>query len=459
MAGIDVPQAIFNQIDVNRDGVIDPTEFHQWANGANATRGASGRSFAGYDGSSNYEASSSYSGGPFAGDAGYYTAGASLGGTGYSGYDSSVSYLNGYDGGVGYNTSALYGGSHDGGYGSHTTSGWATDAQGLYQDSNPQIIRRPAPGGGVTYKQNILVRFLQPPPVPPPGPLIIKEVRPPQPPAPPPLRIRQRAPPLRSLPPLVLRERPPLPPLPIQSQLVIRRLAALPVPPRSVIIERLPPLPPKPRDVIIERWLPYGRRARRRVILQRAGPARLYPRPRNIVIQYEPIQAQVVRQFQRLGVQAENPHHYVQRYGSSLRDSFSLLQEARHAGVVEDISPPGVVGTGYAGTNTYYGGLAQTYADAYGIPSVYDWGTAGDGYYAGLHSSQSRYDSGYTEGYDGGQYLSSSLYESGLYGGGNGVSSANGFDVVNASSHAADTNQEGPIDQEEYYRLAQRGLL
>ncbi|CAF4083036.1 unnamed protein product, partial [Didymodactylos carnosus] len=69
-----------------------------------------------------------------------------------------------------------------------------TDAQGLFQDSNPQIIRKPAPGGGVTYKQNILVRFLQPPPVPPPGPLIIKEVRPPQPPAPPPLVVRQRAP-------------------------------------------------------------------------------------------------------------------------------------------------------------------------------------------------------------------------------------------------------------------------
>jgi hypothetical protein len=28
---------------------------------------------------------------------------------------------------------------------------------------------------------------------------------------------------------------------------VIRRLAALAVPPRSVIIERLPPLPPRPR--------------------------------------------------------------------------------------------------------------------------------------------------------------------------------------------------------------------
>jgi hypothetical protein len=72
-------------------------------------------------------------------------------------------------------------------------------------------------------------------------------VRPPQPPAPAPLRIRQQAPPLPQLPPLILREKPPVAPVSIASQTVIRRLAALPVPPRSVIIERLPPLPPRPR--------------------------------------------------------------------------------------------------------------------------------------------------------------------------------------------------------------------
>ena len=46
---------------------------------------------------------------------------------------------------------------------------YATSAQGLYQDPNPQIIRRPATGGAVTYTQNIKIRFLQPPPIPPPG--------------------------------------------------------------------------------------------------------------------------------------------------------------------------------------------------------------------------------------------------------------------------------------------------
>lgn len=39
----------------------------------------------------------------------------------------------------------------------------------IYKDPNPQIIRRPATDGSRTYEQRILVRYLQPPEVPPPG--------------------------------------------------------------------------------------------------------------------------------------------------------------------------------------------------------------------------------------------------------------------------------------------------
>ncbi|CAF1400637.1 unnamed protein product, partial [Didymodactylos carnosus] len=368
------------------------------------------------DGSYGYGSGASYESAGYGG-AGYgasaYGVDAGLGG-GYSGYESSSSsYSGGLDGGysgasygAGYGLAAGYGGSsyESSSYGAG--SAYATDSQGLYQDSNPQIIRRPAPGGGVTYKQNILVRFLQPPPVPPPGPLIIREVRPPQPPAPPPLRIRQQAPQRPAPPPLVLRERPPIPPVNIGTQTIIRRLAALPVPPRSVIIERLPPLPPRPRDIVIERWIPYGRQAKRRTIVQRAGPARHYQRPRNIIIQYEPIQARVIRQFQRIGVQAENPHSYVARYGASLRDAHTLLQEARQAGVVEDISAPGVVGIGY-GASTY--GQDASFV-GFGAGAGY----AG-GYGSSAYSSSSGFEGGYGGGYDGG--YSSSGYEGG-YGGG-----------------------------------------
>jgi hypothetical protein len=40
----------------------------------------------------------------------------------------------------------------------------------LFQDPNPpRLIRRPAAQGPLTYRQNVSVRFLQPPPIPPPG--------------------------------------------------------------------------------------------------------------------------------------------------------------------------------------------------------------------------------------------------------------------------------------------------
>jgi hypothetical protein len=71
--------------------------------------------------------------------------------------------------------------------------------------------------------------------------------------------------------------------------------------------------------------------------VQRAAAAKGYPKPRNIIIQYEPIQVRIVRQFQRLGVTQENPQVYIQRYGVLLLDAQTLIQQARAAGVIEDI--------------------------------------------------------------------------------------------------------------------------
>ncbi len=90
-------------------------------------------------------------------------------------------------------------------------------------------------------------------------------------------------------------------------------------------------------DIIIERWIPYGAQAKRRTIVQRAAAAKEYAKPRNIIIVYDAVQARIVRQFQRLGVTQENPQAYVSRYGVSLLDAATLVQQARAAGVVEDI--------------------------------------------------------------------------------------------------------------------------
>ncbi|CAF5149406.1 unnamed protein product, partial [Rotaria sp. Silwood1] len=299
------------------------------------------------------------------------------------------------------------------------------------------------------------------------------EVRPPQPPVPPPLRIRQQAPPLPPPPPLVLRERPPIPPPAIASQTVIRRLAALPVPPRSVIIERLPPAPPRPRDIIIERWVPYGPQPRRRTIVQRAAAAQGYAAPRNVIIQYEQAPVRIVRQFQRLGVTAASPAVYIQTYGASLLDAASLLAQARAAGVVEDISAPGFVGytaatygqesfgasSGLVGGAGLVGGGAGLVGGGAGLyaggAEVVDGGLALGG---GL-SSSSWESSSLTSGGAGG--LGGGLVVGGLgggYGGGYGASSfgSSGYSTglvgggADAAFVAADTNQSGALDQGEF---------
>ncbi|UJR15043.1 hypothetical protein I4U23_002016 [Adineta vaga] len=364
MANFDVTKAIFAQADANNDGRIDRNEFQNWATG-----GYTGNTGGGLT-SSTYESSSfqSANGGI---DAAQILA--ASGNTGLAGQSSASGYEASFSSHSGIETA---GGQLNGNAATASASSIElaqsgsgtiesssaqqisqfTSSAGLYNDPNPQIIRRAAVGGAVTYQQKILVRFLQPPAVPPPGPLIIKEVRPPQPPPPPPLVVRQRAPPIPQPPPLVLRERPPAAPASVASQTIVRHLAAVAVPPRSVIIERLPALPPKPRDIIIERWIPYGAMAKRRTIVQRATAAKEYPKPRNIIIQYEAPQVRIVRQFERLGVTQENPQAYISRYGATLLESSVLVQQARAAGVVEDISPP----AGAASLSTQFNASASS---------------------------------------------------------------------------------------------------
>lgn len=115
MTNFDAAKAIFNQVDTNSDGKIDPNEFRNWA--VNNSK------------SSN--------------NGGYETAFSSQ-----SDFESA---------GTAVSSSNLQ----------HTTEYTSTGK--IYHDPNPQIIRRASTGDVVTYQQKILVRFLQPPPIPPPG--------------------------------------------------------------------------------------------------------------------------------------------------------------------------------------------------------------------------------------------------------------------------------------------------
>ncbi|CAF4360304.1 unnamed protein product, partial [Adineta steineri] len=85
-------------------------------------------------------------------------------------------------------------------------------------DNVTQIIREVMPQSKATNEQLVSIRFLKPPDLSPPGPLIIKEVRAPQPPSPPPIIIHECPSPPPTPPPLILRERPPTPPEPIPTE-------------------------------------------------------------------------------------------------------------------------------------------------------------------------------------------------------------------------------------------------
>jgi hypothetical protein len=177
---------VFQQADTNRDGYLSEGEFRNFVrnsitgNDLNNLGVGNGYGSSGFR-SSVYESSTGGGGGGgFGGNLAYNASG--IGGAGYgsssyeaSTYRSSVGNLGGDYGNVnvagsaGISAADSASASFSSGSQSTNVQQYETDAQGNFKDSNPQIIRRPAPDGPLTYSQNIKVRFLQPPAVPPPG--------------------------------------------------------------------------------------------------------------------------------------------------------------------------------------------------------------------------------------------------------------------------------------------------
>jgi hypothetical protein len=109
----------------------------------------------------------------------------------------------------------------------------------------------------------------------------------------------------------------------------------LPPPPRKVIVERLPPVPSHPPAIILERWLPYPK-VKRRVIYQKAAPKPecVYPKPRNVIIEWEEPEIEIEREFKHLGVSEVDPEEYKKRHGQALIDTRQLPEFLRN------IQPP-----------------------------------------------------------------------------------------------------------------------
>ena len=215
---------------------------------------------------------------------------------------------------------------------SRTSPSMEFDHYPVNQDLTPEHIRRPNPDR-IQYRQDVAIRYLQPPTPPPPGPIIVREIRAPQPAEAPPLIIYQRAPVTVTPPPIVIREQPPVPP-PIEPPRVLNKyLPAPPLPARKVIIERQAPLPAKPQPIIIEKWLPYRPVAERRVVVEHAAPLTPYAPQRNTVVTFDAPQVDLVSNVRELGTVRVDPHMYAVQYGSQLASADYVLSTMHRFGL------------------------------------------------------------------------------------------------------------------------------
>jgi hypothetical protein len=112
------------------------------------------------------------------------------------------------------------------------------DNMNIQTDHEPLRVTKPSDQNVHHYKQQVNVRFLQPPSGPEPAPIIIKERHAPAQPHQAPVVVRQRPPTPPTPPPLIIRERPPTPPTQQQPQIIEKVLPAPPAAPRQVIVER-----------------------------------------------------------------------------------------------------------------------------------------------------------------------------------------------------------------------------
>ncbi|UJR12098.1 hypothetical protein I4U23_016276 [Adineta vaga] len=230
----------------------------------------------------------------------------------------------------------------------YTTSAAETerylDEHGISLCKGPNVIQRTEYGTSAEYEQRVCLRYLQPPALPAPGALTIEEIRKPAP-VRSTLTIREQPTPVDAPPPIILRERPPTPPIIPGPERKTVYISSDTVQERSVVIERHPAVQERPRDIIIERWLPYGPLPEREVIRKRID-VQEESKATCTIINYENSHSRVNRRFVVVDVYNADPKDYMARYRESVLDSTDLVQQVRRLGVNEDISSPSSISTG-----------------------------------------------------------------------------------------------------------------
>ncbi len=203
----------------------------------------------------------------------------------------------------------------------------------INKDTTPDLITKKYEKD-LVYVQELAVRYLRPPTLPPPGDILIKQEANTLAKPAPPLIIRQQPPRPCTPEPLVVREKPPKLPSLVGRKVITIGGKRLPPPPRKVIVERLPPVPAKPQAVITERWLPFTK-PKRRVIYQKPPADPVYCTPKNVIITWEPPNVTIEKKIKFLGVVTANPDEYIARYGDTLRDAKEFPEISRNIPVQE----------------------------------------------------------------------------------------------------------------------------
>ena len=207
----------------------------------------------------------------------------------------------------------------------------------------PMIIRKKSKD--LLLKQQVDIQLLRPPTPPPPAPIIIREIRHKPPPSRQrPVTIHQNLETTGQLhlsktpSPIVLRERPPIPPkheFHSKPTIVYRHLPTPPPSPPTVIVERLRPnvstVIQKPAPILVEKWLPYPPEQKRKVIYERASPLpaqnkrHANEQAKRIIVEYDNVNVIVNKDIkQRKEIKRVSPNQYVKQYGNSLYSNESL---------------------------------------------------------------------------------------------------------------------------------------
>ena len=214
------------------------------------------------------------------------------------------------------------------------TSNTTNTTTSIQANKNLQIIRK-KPLEKVFQVQNISLIYFRPPTPPRPGDITITQEKDVQMPAVPPLLIRQ-VPKVKLVDkkPLVIREKPPQPPVPIPAKHITLPGKVVESPPRQVILEKLPKMPAKPPDLVIERWLSYAKRTRN-VLFSKLTPHHPAPTPvttkvKNKLIVWEPPDVKIEQKLTYLGVQECDPIAYEATYGARLMSADQLPSVAKH---------------------------------------------------------------------------------------------------------------------------------